>query len=221
MLLDCSPHRADLHDRLDTVRRILQVAHTSGPTGPSIEREARGMAIVLIYAAYENLLKTLCRSILETTKALRVGNRRLKPGLQLFASFQALQAISAGDSKRIWRDTGSQVVRTFSQTRDCTINPGLFPVDGTHMRRTQIVTFCKIFDLGDPGPILRDVWARVDTIVSERNAIAHGGQTPDEIGRNYTYAEILNLAHLWEQRWDDFLTWVETQAGSRDFYRNP
>src|SRR5690242_1759713 len=138
MLLDCSPHRTELQERLDTVRKILQVAHSSASSASSIERESRGMAIVLVYAAYENLLKTLCRSILETARLLRVGNRRLKPGLQLFATFDALQAVSDGSPSKIWKSTGSAVVDIFGRTRECTIHPGLFPNDGTNMKQSQV-----------------------------------------------------------------------------------
>jgi hypothetical protein len=87
------------------------------------------------------------------------------------------------------------------------------------MRTSQVNTFCRIFELGDPAPVLREVWNRLDTIVSERNAIAHGRITPTEVGRAYSHQEINDLIKSWDMRWSDFLAWIERQASTRDFYR--
>jgi hypothetical protein len=188
-MLSCSIHRDELHKRLSSVNAILDASHPA-TDGIDISREARGISIVLIYAAYENLLYGLCRSLLEVAVQLRVSNRSLRPGLQVFAAFGKLQAIASINPARIWSGAGHDVIATVTRSDECTISPDLFPTDGSHMRQSQVVTFCKVFDLGHPAPVLQEVWERLDTIVSERNAIAHGRQTPDEVGRNYTIAEV-------------------------------
>jgi hypothetical protein len=88
------------------------------------------------------------------------------------------------------------------------------------MKRTQVSTFCSLFELGDPGPILREVWDRLDTIVTERNDIAHGKATADEVGRRYSIGEAKALVAVWHQRWGEFLDWVETSGSTRDFFRS-
>lgn len=87
------------------------------------------------------------------------------------------------------------------------------------MKRSQVELFCEIFDLGDPGPVLQEVWGRLNTVVTERNGIAHGSMTPEEVGRNYSLAEIQMLVNLWQQRWIDFINYVESRALKRSFYR--
>jgi len=232
-MFSCAAHRAELEKRLQAVKAILrttqavrdivQATHPDGevPELPDVSREARGMSIVLLYAAYENLLKTLCRSLLETAVQLRVGNHRLHPGLKVFAVYNKLQAISSVTAPKIWQDIGLDVVKTITNSRSNTIAASVFPNDGTHMRRSQVDTFCRIFDLGDPAPVLREVWERLDSIVVERNQIAHGQLTPGEVGRNYTIGEVLELVELWGDRWGSFLEWVEGKASTRDFFRTP
>jgi hypothetical protein len=68
---------------------------------------------------------------------------------------------------------------------------------------------------------LREVWQRLDTVVTERNAIAHGRETAGNIGRQYTLADLNTLVDLWDLRWMEFIDWVEQAAASRDFYRTP
>src|SRR6266498_1430209 len=220
-MLSCAPHRADLQNRLTSVRGILDATRSSNPYTnlPDISREARGVSVVLLYAAYENLLVSLCRSLLESAIHLRVGNRRLKPGLQVVAAYSKLQAINSVAPTKIWEGFGFDLVDTITNSNTCTISPDLFPHDGSNMRRSQVATFCRVFNLGDPAPVLREVWNRLDTIVTERNGIAHGRLTPDEVGRSYSITDIIELVTIWDGRWNDFLTWVEGQASTRDFFR--
>jgi hypothetical protein len=137
----------------------------------------------------------------------------------LFAVHHHIQGIGGASDGRIWRDIGPGLLDGAFDSRQCTINPNLFPSDGTFMKRSQVVLFCDIFELGDPGPILQEVWGRLDTIVTERNGIAHGRLAPEEVGRDYSLGDIRSLVDLWEQRWISFIGHVESRACDRGFYR--
>src|SRR5262249_46431509 len=93
-VVSCAIHRSELRQRLDAIRQILDTAHPGGASS-NISRDARGLAILLLYAAYENLLTTLCRSLLELVQQLRVGNRRLKPGLRVIAAHARLLSLAS------------------------------------------------------------------------------------------------------------------------------
>ncbi len=219
-MLDCSPHRSEFAARIASIRTLLDATHTAGsPTTPDISRETRGLCVVLLYAAYERLLVSLCRSILETANTLRVGNRRLKPGLRLFAAYRTIQAVNNASQKQIWRGKGIEVVNTLGKRTGCTISPDVFPTDGSHMKQGQVETFCEVFGIGPPGPILQDAWGRLNTVVSQRNDIAHGAKTSEEIGRSYTVGDLRHLVDIWELRWGEFINHVEAAASNRDFFR--
>ena len=64
------------------------------------------------------------------------------------------------------------------------------------MRCSQVYLFCDLFELGDPGLILKEIWDRLDTVVVERNDIAHGKATPEEVGRAYSSADVRSLVEL-------------------------
>lgn len=218
-MFDGGPYKDELKRRLASILLIVDASHPAVPAVPDISREARGLAILLLFAAYENLLTSLCRGLLEKAASLRVGNRRLKPGIQLFAVYPQLQAISTLPAHRIWKDKGRHLVELMQATRECTVGVDLFPIDGSFMKSTQVHVFCTLFDLGDPGPILKEVWGRLDTIVTQRNRIAHGAESPEEVGKRYTIQELRTLVQLWEQRWCEFVDHVERKASTRDFYR--
>jgi hypothetical protein len=217
-MLDCQLHRDDLEYRLTAIRSLITAAHPADVTGPDISRESRGLAVLLLYASYENLLRTLCATLLDTAANLRVGNRRLQPGLKVFAAYPELSAINDAGPTKVW-GRGLAAITRLNDSRNSSINSAIFPNDGTNFRTTQVRTFCEIFGLPDPAPVLREVWSRLDAVVADRNAVAHGTETPDDVGRRYTLLEINGIVDLWDLRWMDFIDWVESAARVRDFYR--
>lgn len=175
---------------------------------------------MLLYAAYENLLKGISRTLLESAVQLKLGNRRLKPEFQIFAIHAKLQALTDISAPQIWKGSGRGVIDALLD-KACSINSNIFPNDGSHMKTAQVVTLCEVYGLNPPGPILREAWGRINTVVSERNSIAHGQRTPEEVGRNYSIGELRNLVDIWERRWCEFLADVENKASTREFYREP
>jgi hypothetical protein len=219
-------HRDDLNDRLDTAVKLLDSTHPAPSAATtlkgSISREARGLAVVLLFAAYENLLTSLTRTLLEAAVSCRVSNRRLRPGFKSFALAGAAASLKATADKKLYSQSLPRIVQEATAgNRVCTIDTNAFPNDGSFMKSSQIELWCKVFDVGHPAPILQRTWQSVDSIVSQRKGIAHGRLKPDEVGRTYSETEIRDLVEDWRQDWTNFLLLVEQKASTRDFFRLP
>jgi hypothetical protein len=217
-LLDCSAHRANLNDRVEKVEVLLRETHQAG-LAPEVGQTARGVTMVLLFAAYEQLLTSLCRSLLETASTLRVGVRRLTPGFKVFAVFEKLQGVSATSLNSIWKKHGPEMIEILQGGQVGSLTTTVFPADGSFMRASQVTLFCSLFGLPAPGPVLKEMWGGLDTVVIARNDIAHGTLPADEVGRRYTYDEMLAITYLWKVRWTEFLDLAEQEAAHRDFYR--
>ena len=206
---------------MDVVRKLLITAHPNTPPPATVDigREVRGLCIVLMFAAYENLLTSVCRGLLETAVSLKVGNKSLRKGLKLFTVHGHLQSLHELSTRNIWKPKGLKIIETIELSRSCNINVNLFPSDGSFMKQTQVTLFCELFELGDPAAVLKEAWSKIDGIVTERNGIAHGRLTPEEVGRRYSFPEIEDVLRIWETRWLEFLINLELKASSRDFYR--
>lgn len=222
-------HQSDLQERIDTARRLIDATHassnqtqqtgtTSSPT--TISREARGLVIVLLFASYENLLTTLTRTLLEAAVRLRVSNSRLRPGLRAFAVYNTAQSLRDSSDKKMFSATIPSLLEVASsRNKNCTIDTTRFPYDGSFMKKSQIQLWCQIFEVPNPGAILSNIWPAIDTVVTERNAIAHGRETPEQVGRGYSENEIRVLINDWHNDWTNFLTTIEALAQNRDFFR--
>lgn len=221
-------HLADLDSRLDTAVKLIDETHQKGGTSPMgtgsgpIAKEARGLAVVLLFAAYENLLTSLTRTLLDGAIACRVGNKRLRPGFRMFAVKAAVSSLRDMSEKKLFSHSIPKLINEVGLGgRSCTIDAAAFPNDGSFMKSTQIKLWCDIFEVGPPQKLLNRTWSSVDAIVAQRNQIAHGAATPDEVGREYTEAEIRLLIEDWRQDWSAFLLHVESLGSSRDFFRLP
>jgi hypothetical protein len=171
-----------------------------------------------LFAAYENLINSLCRTLLEAVAKSRAKAGALKPGIRLFLIHDELNSLKDSGRAKMWKTTGPQVVAALTSRMAKEINMSLFPDDGSYMKSSQVKLFCEVFDLGDPAKILRTIWPKIDTIVDRRNGIAHGRLTPDEVGRNYTHNEVTALIQEWSDSWISFLDWVESSCKGTSFY---
>ncbi len=177
---------------------------------------------MLLFAAYENLLKSLTRTLLEAAIGLRVGNRRLQPGFRAFAMASAAESTRDVSLKKLYSHALPKLVEASDPGgRTCTILPGAFPADGSFMKQTQIKLWCQLFCVPEPRRILHRTWDSIDSVVAERNAIAHGSLTPQAVGRNYSERDIRLLIADWFADWHDFLDTVEALGQHRAFYRKP
>lgn len=225
-MISVSLHVNALQERIDTVMRIIDETHPSSGLQPAhvgpISREARGLAVVLLFAAYEDLLTSLTRTVLEAAIKLRVSNRRLQPGLRAFALAGSAKSARNISEKKLYSITLPKLIEVAHRGgRSCTIDSNSFPHDGSFMKRSQIEVWCRLFLVPHPDRILYRTWTAIDSVVSERNGIAHGRKTPENVGRGYTESEIRRLINDWHADWLDFLREVERLAQSRDFFRTP
>lgn len=221
-MIDIDPLCDNLTERISIVRKLIDETHPQPPSVGAISREARGLAIVLIFAAYENLLTTLNRTILECAIGMRVSNRRLRPGFRAFAVHSAAVSLRDSSERKLFNKSLPNIIALADRGgRSVSINPSVFPDDGSFMKRSQIIVWCELFDVGHPGALLSNIWDNIDGVVAQRNGIAHGRLTPQEVGRNYTEREIRRLVDNWLDDWVGFLKHVGQLASSRDFFRKP
>ena len=219
-MISLDVHRAALRESIDATLLLIDESHPGEDHAGPISRDARGLSIVLLFAAYENLLTALTRTLLEAAIALRVGNRRLQPGFRAFALEASAKSVRDRSIEKLYTHALPRLVQAADPGgRTCTIDPNAFPKDGSFMKRSQIELWCRLFGIPEPHLVLHRTWDTIDAVVAGRNAIAHGRLPPADVGRRYTYDEIRLLIDQWHNDWRDFLDVVETMGQSRVFYR--
>lgn len=214
-------HLDELDDRISAILKLIDATHPDSSSS-GVSRETRGLAIVLLYASYENLLTGLTRTLLEAASRCRVSNKRLRPGFRLFTVDSSVRSLRDVSERKVYASALPQLIaQASSGSVPSTINTNAFPYDGSFFKRSQISLWCSTFEIPNPISLLANIWGEIDTIVADRNGIAHGRLTPDEVGRRYTETDIRTLISDWRSDWSSFLVEVQRLASSRDFFRLP
>ncbi len=171
----------------------------------------KGLAFVEMYAFYEYSVHAAVRNTLTAVASADVAILRLTAGLQSLLLDSEFQSCADSGRKNRWPSR----IELFTKLQNGTtrnINVDLFPDDGTHYRRGQLATIWSVFGVkGKIVPAGR-IFPLIGEIVERRNAVAHGRERPEDIGRAYSTDDVRRKYR--QSRWlcRHLLTAVEKQA---------
>ena len=154
---------------------------------------AKGLMFVQIYAVYEH---TINRTISEAIDAIKVHNHKMEditPSLLALFLDPELQSLRSSQRKNEWHARLHLLERASSREKlklSSDTNP---PSDGSHYRYSHLVLIFKVFGIRRmPVPRRRHV-QRISEVVDNRNAIAHGREASQDVGRRYTQLDIKKI----------------------------
>ena len=151
---------------------------------------AKGLVFVQVYAVYEF---TVNKTVSEAIDAIKVHNHEigdLLPSLLTLFLDPEIRSLRDTQRRNEWQSRLNLFERAFSSKILDLASDTNPPNDGSHYRYSQLVLIFDVFGIKRmPVPRRRHI-QRIEEVVSHRNAIAHGRDTPQDVGRRYTRAEI-------------------------------
>ncbi|MET4541328.1 hypothetical protein ABIE37_003123 [Arthrobacter bambusae] len=218
--------RAKFAENISSAVKILDLGEDSltqanGSEENSLSRESRGLCMVLLFAGYEQLLKATCREVLEHLKMQSGRVADLHTGYRTLALARAWQSMEATTKTEYWNVMSDRFVSGLYDDVS-TINANEFPNDGSFMDRSQVTLVCNLFGFDDIHKVLGRTWDDLSQVRRRRNKVAHGEATAAEVGRDFTYAEAVDLVGRWDTGWNAFLDCVERTiaSGPDHFFRS-
>jgi hypothetical protein len=179
--------RAELLNRLHRVSIFINEA-CDPVKNPNSAVTSKGIVFVLLYATYEYVVVhsvEACRD-----KIINHGLTFSDVGwslLPLVLSDEFKSVSDAGPTKA-WKVRRNLFNRVLSA--DLVPASGPFPSDGSHFRWPQLETIWALFNVGTPCLNNPTHKGRIEELVEHRNAIAHGRETPENIGGRYSVSEL-------------------------------
>ncbi len=178
---------------------LLRAARTlEEGTPPRLDESAlcKGFMFVHLYAIYEYSVNAIVQGALSFIRESELRPLDLhSQALTLVLNSKFDSAAAVGRNK-VWEHR-LELVRSLSAVEPLVaLDNSLFPADGSHYRSRQLETIWKVFGLS--GPVVPDnrLLERINELVENRNAIAHGRRTADDVGRRYSLKDL-------EKRIDD------------------
>lgn len=166
----------DLGDVSDGARRAAAVC--------------KGLLFVQLYGAYEYAVSSSVRAALNAVGAESVTCSELRPSLLSLVLDPLWVSVSDVGRRKTW-DKRLELIEAMDDDRPMdNWNDALFPDNGSQYREGQLATIWRVFGIGVPTlPELR-FRDRIEEVVSNRNAIAHGRLTAGEVGGRYSEADM-------------------------------
>jgi hypothetical protein len=182
--------------RTEVTARFGEVETFFGATRPfrdDIAATAKGLAFVHVYAAYEFTVKGAVQTAIDTINSHNHMIKDMTPPLMTLYLDRELSSLRDIGMRNIWSARLALFQRIFSNDVIALANNTGPPTDGTHYRRTHLITICNAFGITRVPVRRRRHLFRIDEVVGNRNEIAHGGETAASVGRRYSRGDITQV----------------------------
>lgn len=188
--------RNEVDDRLLVCRQQLALIARLEAEFSGVSSACKGMYFVQLYALYEYTLKAAVRALISGLLATTPEMRSVRPEVLALVLDPMWKSVSSSGKETMWDARISVAGAIVSDDRLGVDAAVPFPADGSHYRVRQLHTVWKI--LGLPEPIVAEprYMGRIEELVENRNFIAHGEKTPEEVGGRFSHPDLV-------QRTDD------------------
>jgi len=184
-----NPLRSDVLSRFTAVEDFFKAVHSLKGNSAQI---VRGLAFVQIYAVYEYSVKKLLQIAVDVLVSHNHQLNDLTPSLMalfLDAELQSLQDCKA-DNK--W-DRRLKLFEEAFSNKPALVGNTVLPHDGSHFRYTQLQLIFNVLGIKRMPARRKLHLYRINEVVANRNEIAHGADTAENIGRRYSRSEVLHI----------------------------
>ena len=177
----------EVEDRFDAIDAFFDGTKKLGSSEAVL---AKGLVFVLIYAVYEYTINQTVSEAIESIKAHRPRVVDLLPSLLTLFLDPELRSLRDVPRRNEWDRRLRLLERAFSRREADLSSVTSPPTDGSHYRGSHLQLIFKVFGINRiPAPRRRHM-QRISEVVDHRNAIAHGREAPEDVGRRYTRSEI-------------------------------
>jgi hypothetical protein len=192
--------KADLPSQMIVLRDLLKVIDEREKASASdvVAKVMKGLFFVYAYAMYESVVVRSFSIVIADVNQQAISHADLQPSMLPLALAREFQSVSEVARTKTWRRR-SELIARIACADVVHIEEHVFPDDGSHYRAKQLDTIWEILGLASNPTIERRHRGRIDELVENRNAVAHGREFAESIGGRYTVSELTSCADDYEQ----------------------
>jgi hypothetical protein len=184
--------KTDSASKLVEVREFLDFTSSLTPAAPiptpNSLLTAKGLFYVHIYGVFEFTITSCVKKTISAINMENTNINNIQPMLFSLVLNPECDSITS-TRNRNWAKRWN----LFEKIRDniiTQISTDLMPTDGKNIRYSQLESIWKTFCINAPILNVPSVGGRLKDIVDNRNAIAHGNNTPAEIGSRVSMKDL-------------------------------
>jgi hypothetical protein len=153
------------------------------------KQAARGLVFVELYAIHEYTVRSVVRIAIDAIAAHAHRYTDLRPSLLAMFLDPELCSLRDTSPRNIW-DRRLVLLERATSNDPVSLAGLVLPIDGTHFRHTHVNLILKVFGVTQALTIDPRHLFRIDEVVDKRNAITHGEETAQEVGRGFSRGDI-------------------------------
>jgi hypothetical protein len=197
-------------------RLYLDLIRNAAPSRPgpgtTAFRAAKGLFFVQLYAAIEYTVVATVERAIQTINGAGPTMEEVHPTVLSLALHPECQAISDVGPTRVWEKRW-ELFRRSRSASPVVIDENLLPSNGSNIQFEQLQSIWTTFAVRVPVVPRPEIRGRLSEITLNRNAIAHGRNTPVQVGSRYTENDLRTamrstdeLCTYITQSFDNYLT---------------
>lgn len=149
----------------------------------------RGLFFVYVYGIYEEIIREVVSfTIDEINQADLKVSECIYELYPLLFSEEYDSLYNVGNEHK-WEKRW-KISEKLKQDATVNISHDLMPTDGKNIRYRQLYSIARSFGMNENILSKNEVGGYIQEMVDNRNYIAHGNKTPQEVGRNYTIRDL-------------------------------
>lgn len=186
-----SDTRQILTDRVLEIKSLL----SSIPSDPSkvvghpYATQIKGYFFVALYAILEKIITECTKKTLESMKVHSPRKSDIKNIVLSIVLDAEAKAIANCGPDKVWEKRIELFSAIFSSDT-VKINESILPIPGGNIKYKHIVMLWEVFEIPVVLTILPPMILKITSVTDHRNAIAHGRQTANDVGRGYSKANL-------------------------------
>ena len=175
--------------RLATVKSTVHLVKELEGNGQFLEsKELKGLLFIQMYAVYEYCVKRGFSSVVDEFNSRNLTIAQISDNVLPLVLNSYFVSIMRGSIQKTWDRRLDLFARRWS-TATAAIEE-VFPKDGSQFRYSQLVLLWKMLGISSPSLPEARLRGILEEIVSNRNEVAHGESSPDDVGGRYSYADL-------------------------------
>ena len=178
---------------LSNQRTVTLIKSLEDTSQVGIAAAYKGLAFVQLYGTYEYSVCSAVQATLSALRAAGVEIRTLQRNVLALVLDACWQSAAEAGRGRVWERRLALIACVDSGELTSTLRNDLFPSDGSHYRVQQLRTIWEIFGVSAPVVPEARMIGVIEKLVENRNAVSHGRRTAEDVGREYSYADIAGL----------------------------
>ena len=186
----------EINARILVSKQLLGLVRMFERSRPPEAATCKGLMFVQLYGTYEYAVHSAVQAILSSIRSDGLCPRDLHQRALTLVLHSGFVSASTVGPRRMWEQRLDLVARLDSTVPLQSLDNTVFPKDASHYRVKQLETIWAVFGLTVPVVPEPRLIGRIEELVENRNAIAHGRRTAEEVGGRYSTLEI-------EKRIDD------------------